>query len=66
MIWVVVPPSVLFDLRRRPYWVPVKTQLFTCTLVTPPLVILPMERPWPVPNVQPSTVTPLQALDPPI
>src|SRR5579871_1630639 len=61
-----MPPSVLLDLSRRPYWVPLKVQLSTSTLLTLPLVMLPMESPWPLPKVQPVTVMPLQALEPPI
>ncbi len=60
------PPSARSDFRRMPYWVPLKVQLVTSTLLTPPLVMLPMERPCPVPKLQPETVTPLVVLEPPI
>jgi hypothetical protein len=60
-----LPPLLRSDLSRIPYWVPLKVQLLTSMLLTPPEVMLPMERPWPVPKVQPVTVIPLQVLEPP-
>jgi hypothetical protein len=50
-----------------PYWVPLKVQLLTEMLLTPPDVWLPMESPCPVPKVHPVIVIPAAtAEDPPM
>src|SRR5579862_4011938 len=56
-MFCVRPPSppeavALSDFIRRPYWVPLKEQLMTMRLETPPEVLPPMETPWPVPKLQ--------------
>jgi len=51
---------------RMPLAVPVNVQLLTSRSNTPPESMLPMETPWPVPNVQLETVMSPAGLLPPI